>query len=130
MPLESSEALVRALEAQTAAVEGKRISWDALGAILGEARRLYLRQLEPARLDPQSGKPWGPFVGREEVLEPFSSNLLRRLEGVIATLEQSTDAVVLEIDFAPIPADAVRVPTRAELKGITDCADPADLVEW
>lgn len=96
--MRSPNQLVLNIETRFDEMKGRDMPLEVVGALLDDARRVYLGQLGEdgpmKRYNPntQEMESLGPVVSREEVTDPFPKHLLTRLCKVIATIEQGFDA--------------------------------------
>jgi len=109
--MENGKHLVALLEKRFYPLQGEIVSLDSIGEILEEARRLYIRQLDPALI------PIAPVVLRQEMLEPFPEHIVYRLGRVIKIAECAFDGY-LNGDLQPslMKNNQVKIPTDKEIE--------------
>jgi len=109
----NAEQAIDELERRLAGLRGQDLPLETIGSFLDDARRLYVRQLDPQRMTPQ-GQEWGPFVEWSEVVEPFPEHLLYRLGKVIDAAERAFDGISSN-EWDLIDHDMARIPTQEEV---------------
>jgi|GEM_PF-4153772 len=114
--------LVGKLEGRLSELRGNEIPLEVIGGLLEDARLLYIRQLDPQRPyrgnylkgREAAGQPCGPVVPWDQVLPPFSIEILERLENVIRIAEEAFNGFNKN-ERALMREGKARIPTHHEM---------------